>query len=118
MKNYELIVSSLLKRKIAYFLQKNFYRKDNCLVSVTDVRLSGDLKAAKVYVHTIGDNKNFKKDVLADLNKLRYDVQKSISKNTRLKYTPIIKFIDDNNNIDKKNKVLSIIDNFDKQDSE
>jgi ribosome-binding factor A len=48
-------VSSLIKELISEIVQKNFSMEEFGLVTVTEVRMSPDLKIAKVYVSIFGD---------------------------------------------------------------
>ena len=53
-------VNELLKREIANLIEKYIEHKKDCLISVTEVNTTPDLRQAKVHISILGDN-NMKK---------------------------------------------------------
>lgn len=109
-------VNEVLKREIADLLErKSFKEGSSCLISVTEVSTSPDLRHATVFVSILGGDDKTKRDALRFLLKNRYDLQKKIAKDIVLKYTPVLEF-----SIDKKiadgDRVLSIIRELEKDE--
>ena len=67
----------------------------NEMITVTDVRISGDFREAKVFVSVMGDNRA-KTPIITTLNHAAGFIQKCLSERVRLRYTPRLVFhIDD-----------------------
>lgn len=95
------IISSEIERGEVRNLQEI-----NTMVTITDVRVSPDLKYCNVYIMTL--NGEYLSDVLAGLNLAANHFRKSIGRNTNLRYVPEIVFrIDDTfAEVDKIEKLL------------
>ena len=89
-------VESLLREVISTILVNDEIKDPrlNKLVTVTDVGVSNDLKAAKVYISVLG-SKNAQRTALAALNHAAGFIQKLIGPRIRLRYTPRIEFFYD-----------------------
>lgn len=114
MSKFKQIINTLIMKKISNAIIKIFDRKNNLIVSVTDVIINNDFKQASVYISsTINTNNtndviNIEKNVIKKLNKNKIQIQNIISQYTRLKFTPTIIFIN-NNKIEKINNLLATI---------
>lgn len=84
-------VSSLVKELISEIFQQNFSMEEYGLVTVTEVRMSPDLKIAKVYVSIFGDAER-KKKTIALLEVQKSFVRSELGHNLRLKFTPSLSF--------------------------
>jgi ribosome-binding factor A len=84
-------VSSLIKELISEVVQKHFTMEKFGLVTVTEVRMSPDLKIAKVYVSIFGDAER-KKKTLAHLEVEKSSVRSQLGQHLRLKFTPSLDF--------------------------
>ena len=84
-------VASIVKEEIGVILQRNFDMKDFGLITVTEVRMSPDLKIAKVFVSVFGDTAQ-KQKTLALLEGQKAFVRQTLGRNIRLKFTPSIVF--------------------------
>ena len=104
-------VNTLLKQEIAEVLERIKFDLQQCLVSVREVDVSPDLRHAKVYISILGGNENVNKEVLKFLRKERGFLQRKISKDIVLKYTPVLEFTCDKN-IEAGDKVLAILNDL------
>ena len=69
-------------------------RLENKNITVTYVRLSDDLKFAKVYIQVLGQTQ-VEKDVLEALNEDSYRIKRDIAHALKLRYTPAMTFLED-----------------------
>jgi ribosome-binding factor A len=84
-------VASLVKELISEIILQNFRMEEFGLITVTEVRMSQDLKIAKVYVSIFGDAER-KKKALANLEVEKGAIRAELGHNMRLKFTPTIIF--------------------------
>lgn len=84
-------VASIVKEEIGVLFQRNFDMKDFGFITVTEVRMSPDLKIAKVYVSVFGDAAQ-KQKTLGMLESQKHFVRQTLGRNIRLKFTPSIVF--------------------------
>ena len=101
-------INELLKREIADYLERDPYLKDGGgLVSITGVAIASNLHTAVVKVSVMGSDEN-RHAALSRLSARRGDIQKKIAKDVTLKFTPVLKFIMDEN-VERGDKVLELI---------
>ncbi len=103
-----LRVNELLKREIAGLLEKNYSSMFRCLVTISEIKASPDLREAKVFVSFFGGDAGERNKALEILRQNRSDIQRMISKDVILKYTPVLQFVVDER-MEKADKVLQII---------
>jgi ribosome-binding factor A len=118
MKNYKRLdrVNELLQREIADMMERMDFHMENCLVTVSEVVASPDLRHAKVFISILGGKKVSQKEkVLHFLERNRHHLQTKISRDIIMKYTPVLEFIIDDS-IEKGDRVLSIISEMEKQE--
>ncbi|MBM4168242.1 MAG: 30S ribosome-binding factor RbfA [Ignavibacteria bacterium] len=84
-------VASLVKHEVSSVLQRNFSMEEYGFITVTEVRMSPDLKIAKIYVSIFGDVTK-KEGTLKMLEEQRHFIRGELGHNVRLKYTPTIQF--------------------------
>ena len=84
-------VASLIKELISEIMQRMFRLEEFGLMTVTEVRMSPDLRIAKVYVSVFGDAEK-KKKTLALLEVEKKVIRTELGHNLRLKFTPTISF--------------------------
>ncbi len=78
------------------------------LITITEVQTSGDLRRAKVFVSVLGDDAA-KRDSLAAMNAAGGFIHRSIKRNLRTKYAPVLSFhIDDS--IEKGAEMIALIE--------
>ena len=88
-------VASLVKEVISEIFQNHFRMEEYGLMTVTEVRMSPDLKIAKVFVSIFGDAER-KKKTLALLQVEKGTLRGELGKNLRMKFTPnLIFFLDE-----------------------
>lgn len=61
-------------------------------VTVTNVQTSGDLRHAKVFVSSLGDDRE-QEESLAALRRAKRLLQGRIASDLQLKYTPVLEFV-------------------------
>jgi ribosome-binding factor A len=84
-------VASIVKQEIGIIFQRHFDMKDYGFITVTEVRMSPDLKIAKVFVSVFGDSDR-KQKTLGMLESQKAFVRQTLGHNIRLKFTPSIVF--------------------------
>jgi ribosome-binding factor A len=84
-------VASLIKELISEIIQRSFRMDEFGLVTVTEVRMSPDLKTAKVFVSVFGDAEK-KKKLLAHLEVEKGAIRSELGHGLSLKFTPSISF--------------------------
>ena len=85
--------SKLIQREISVLLEREVNDpRLSKLISVTEVELSPDLKHAKIFVSTLGDEINNKDDMLAGFNNASGFLRKELASHLKLKYTPHLSF--------------------------
>jgi ribosome-binding factor A len=106
-------VASVVKEEIGTILQKNFTVEESGLITVTEVRMSPDLKIAKVYVSVFGDGTKKEKG-LAFLEEQKSFIRSELGHHIRLKFTPSITFhLDDS--LDRAMKIENILNQIHKE---
>jgi ribosome-binding factor A len=110
-----LRVRELLKREIGEAIRQEIPVAKAGLVSVNDVDVSGDLKAARVYLGLLGTAEQ-KKIAMELLNLNRPRIQSFVAKTVVMKYTPRLQFVVDES-VDRGNRVLRIIEELEKADA-
>ena len=109
--NRQLRVAELVRRSISDILAKNELYEDaltNVPITVSEVRCSGDLKLAKVFVLPLG-GKNAK-TVVESLIKQKSTIRKILGKSLNLKFVPDIRFIVDES-FDKMDQTTKLLQN-------
>ena len=84
-------VSSLVKQLLSEIIQRNFRLEEFGLMTVTEVRMSPDLKNAKVYVSIFGEAER-KQKTLATLEGEKKAIRTELGHNIHLKFTPALSF--------------------------
>lgn len=108
-------VRELLKRKLGEVIREELPMEQAGLVSVNDVQVSPDLKSASVYVSILGDPDQQRRG-LTLLNEQRSRIQTLVGQSVVLKYTPVLRFIQDTS-IQRGDRVLQIIEELEREDT-
>jgi len=87
-------VSDLLQKEIARLLQREVHDARLGFVTVTEVRMSRDLRHARVFVSVMADEGK-KVEAFEALDAARGFIRSRIGTNLRLRYTPEITFVND-----------------------
>lgn len=103
-------VNSLVRREIAEALPTVMANSGIDLVSVTvtGVSVASNLRNATVSVSVFGHEKERAK-ILSALQARRFEFQRLINRDIRLKYTPVLQFVLDES-IEKGDHVLAVLD--------
>lgn len=103
-------INSLLSEEIANIIP---HLKDPRLgfISLTEVLVSNDLKHAKVFISTFGNEKEKENSVKA-LNNAKNFIRNSLKKKVTLKYIPELLFFNDNS-IERGTRIVNIINSLD-----
>ncbi len=114
-----LRVGEQIKHVVAEMLMRgDFYSPDlsnASSITVTEVRVSPDLKHATAYVISLGGGNM--DTILPALNDEAHSFQKEINRQTQLKYTPKLQFRMDDT-FDKATRLEGIISNLKYSDQE
>ena len=108
--NRMLRVNELIRREIGTYLERGICTDFECLVTVTDVKTSRDLRQSIVYFSVYGGS-DLSDKVLRRLQAHRPDIQNIIAKNIKLKYTPKLRFEIDDTQI-KSDRINRILENL------
>ncbi len=100
-------VASLIKEEVSIIFQRNFGMQEYGFLTVTEVRMTPDLKSAKIYVSIFGDQARKEKS-LAMLEEQKSFVRAELGHAVRLKYTPTIAFYLDDT-LDRVMKIEGIL---------
>lgn len=111
-------VNELLRREIGTILYRvlNDADFDMAAITVTRVITSNNLRSADVHV-SIRDHEDQKGRMLGLLRSHRVEIQKIMSKNVVLKYTPKLTFKLDTS-LAEGDRVLDVLDSLDKADNQ
>ncbi len=111
----QLRVGEQLRHCIAETLQRGHFHDEALLdagkVTVSEVRVSPDLKQAKAYVMALGGFGM--EEILPALNEAAPYFQQEINRKTNLKFTPRLKFVRDES-FDEASRIETIIKNLPK----
>lgn len=118
MKKYEkrlLQVSDQIRKELSIIINNDIRDPNLGMVTVTAVRLSDDLKFAKVFVSILGDEKKREKSLKVLKNALRF-IRKELASKVRLRYIPELSFeIDDS--LDKAFRIESLLNDIKNKES-
>ena len=86
-----LRVAGLLKKELGEILMRDVKDPDVRQATITNVKLSDDLKWAKIYVSTLGDNKA-RENMMRGLERAKKYIRVEIGRRTDLRYVPELNF--------------------------
>ncbi|MGB4058153.1 MAG: 30S ribosome-binding factor RbfA [Alphaproteobacteria bacterium] len=106
----QLRVGEQIRHILAETMQRGHFNEvallDCNLVSISEVRISPDLKHATAYVMSLGGANM--EAILPALNRDKNVFKKEIARSARLRFTPTIRFIADNS-FDEAEKIENIL---------
>ena len=108
-------VRELLKREIGSVIRREIPVGEAGLISVNDVGMAGDLKAATVFISILGNAEQQKRG-LALLTEQRSRIQGLVARAVVLKYTPTLRFVMDDSLV-RGNRAMQIIEELEKTDT-
>ncbi|MBI4031542.1 MAG: 30S ribosome-binding factor RbfA [Proteobacteria bacterium] len=113
----QLRVGEQVRHLIAETLARGHFRSEELFrmaqnVTVSEVRVSPDLKSATAYVSTLGGSSTG--EILPALNEEAQVFQKEIAHKLKLRFTPRIRFVEDES-FEKANRIESILHDLKKE---
>ena len=106
-------VAEQMKKELTDIIGRKMKDPRSGFVTVTDVRVTGDLQQATVYVSVLGDEEQ-KQNTLIGLAKATGFIRSEIGKRIRLRITPEIAFEWDES-IDYGNRIETLISQIHKE---
>lgn len=102
-------VAELIKREVSQMLLSDIKddRVQTGMVSITDVKVSGDLQHAKIFVSIYGTEDD-RSETMAGLQSATGFVRRELGQRVRLRRTPEVLFVEDRS-IERGTRVLSLI---------
>jgi ribosome-binding factor A len=107
-------VASLLKEELSIIFQRNFAMEEYGFLTITEVRVSPDLRIAKVYISVYGDEKRKMKS-LSMVEAQKSSIRSMLGRVIHLRFTPEIAFYLDES-IDRVFRIESIFKKIHEQD--
>ena len=114
----QLRVGELVKQNLGELFIRNEAKIPSIstkLITVTEVRMTPDLKTARVYVIPLGGNDT--KETVRILTEFSHLVRKALSKRLNVKFLPKLTFVEDNS-FEYAEKIEKIIKENKKNDKE
>jgi ribosome-binding factor A len=105
--NRTIRVNELIQREISDILRKR-YQSEAVAVTITEVRVSPDLREARVFVSVIGDAEH-SEEKLRWLRSKAPEIREEVSRRIVLKYLPKFDYILDESAI-RGSRILQVID--------
>src|SRR5688572_9568412 len=107
MSNRTVRVNELIQREISDILRKR-YQSEAVAVTITEVRVSPDLRDARVFVSVVGDE-HFTSEKIRWLRSKAHEIRDEVARRIVLKYLPRFEYILDESVI-KGARVLQVLD--------
>ena len=85
-------VGSFIKEELGQFFERNFLMEEYGLMTVTEVRMSPDLRIAKVYVSIYGDTARKQKSMFM-LETQKPAIRSALGKVLHLRFVPSLTFV-------------------------
>ena len=101
-------VADLLKEEISLILQREIKDPRIDFITITNIKVSGDLKQAKVYFSTFAAEHE-RNEILEALTHASQFIRVELKKVVHLKYIPYLRFYVDDT-FDYVNKIENLID--------
>ena len=108
-------VSDLIQRELAVLIQRELNDSSLGMVTISVVDVSPDLKKAKVYVTSLGDNVELPK-VIESLDEMSGHFRHELSQILPMRVTPKLSFVYDKS-IEHGSRLSALIDSLNKKDS-
>ncbi len=107
-------VEQLIKVEISYILLNRMQGDDLGFITVTDVKVSADLKIAKIYLSVL--QKERREVVLNKINQRLGYIRTELAHRIRIKFVPELKFFIDDT-LDYVEKIEGLINEIHKQNN-
>jgi ribosome-binding factor A len=108
-------VSSLLKEELSAILLHELTLEHSAFMTVTDIRMSPDLKIARVYLSIYGPAEK-KESLIKELTRRKGEIRHLLGSRIRLKFTPDLQFYIDEtlDKVDSLEQIFKKIRSIDK----
>ncbi len=106
-------VNELLLREIAGLIEKDIMVPSGMMMSVIEVKTSGDLHNATVYISIFGGTVTEQRKLFAELLRHRVVFQRRIAAATGFKHTPVLAFKTDDR-LQRGDAVFAMLNDGDK----
>lgn len=107
-------VASLLKQELADILMREYADQTVGLTTVTEVRMSPDLRIARVYISVYGDDEA-KARTMEMLDAEKGHIRSLIGSRVRLRFTPDLQFVRDDT-LDRVERINTLIKQIHRDD--
>jgi ribosome-binding factor A len=111
MSNRTIRVNELLQREISDILRKR-YQSESVAITITEVRVSPDLREARVFVSVIGTD-DFATERLRWLRTMASNIREEVGRHVVLKYLPKFDYILDQSAI-RGTRILQTLDELER----
>lgn len=108
-------VSSVVKHEISGILSREYNSREYGFITVTDVKMSADLKIAKIYI-SILDKGEVREKTLKVLENEKGHIRALLGSHVHLKYIPVLQFYIDET-LDRVESINNIIKKIHENDS-
>ncbi len=107
-------VKHVIQEELSRILQRDV--KDPCVkfVTVTNVKLTDDLREARVLISIMGEEQD-RESVLSGLQRATGYIRRELGHRLKLKYTPAIIFAFDES-LDRQERILDLLDSIHHED--
>lgn len=112
MSNRTLRVNELIQRELSDILRKR-YQSESIAITITEVRVSPDLRDARVFVSIVGTDE----EKTAKLRWLRHNarpIRAELGRRIVLKYLPKFDYVADGS-VEQGTRILQVIDEIERQ---
>ena len=104
-------VDSTVKKELANLFSKDVFPNFECLITLTDVKTSSDLRTCSVFVSILGSSKQ-KYSVMKFLERKNNEYYGYLGSRLRMKYTPTITWVFDDT-AEKADRITNLLDKLD-----
>jgi ribosome-binding factor A len=109
-------VASLIKEEIGTIMTREYSGTEFGFITVTDVRMSPDLKIAKIYFSIFGSPEK-QANTMKVLNDNKQHLRSEVAHRVQLKFAPALQFYHDTT-MDEVDKINKLINKIHEQDSD
>ncbi len=100
-------LGEFIKKELSELFQKEIKDPRLNFLTIMDVKVSGDLQVAKIYVSTL-EGQNTPDQLMEGLEQATGFLRKELSKKLNTRYTPELRFIYDTS-VERSNRIFSLL---------
>lgn len=112
MSNRTLRVNELIQRELSDILRKR-YQSESVAITLTEVRVSPDLRDARVFVSVVG-SAEVQEEKLRWLKHHSREIRAELGKRIVLKYLPRFEYVTDHS-MEKGTRILQVLDEIEQK---